>query len=37
VDGIIDPAATRNIISEGLHAANHNPNLEDFKTGVFQV
>lgn len=37
VDGIIDPADTRKIISEGLAAANHNPHLEDFKTGVFQV
>ena len=37
VDGIIDPAETRKIISEGIHAANHNPHLEDFKTGVFQV
>ncbi len=37
VDGIIDPADTRKIISEGIAAANHNPHLEDFKTGVFQV
>jgi acetyl-CoA carboxylase carboxyltransferase component len=37
VDGIIDPAETRSIISEGIRAANHNPNIEDFKTGVFQV
>src|SRR4051812_35352323 len=37
VDGIIDPAETRTIISEGIRAANHNPHLEDFKTGVFQV
>jgi acetyl-CoA carboxylase carboxyltransferase component len=37
VDGIINPADTRNIISEGIKAANQNPHLEDFKTGVFQV
>jgi acetyl-CoA carboxylase carboxyltransferase component len=37
VDGIIDPAATRTIISEGIRAANQNPHIEDFKTGVFQV
>lgn len=37
VDAIIDPAATRNIISEGIAAANHNKNFEDFKMGVFQV
>jgi acetyl-CoA carboxylase carboxyltransferase component len=37
VDGIIDPAETRTIISEGIRAANHNPHLNDFKTGVFQV
>lgn len=37
VDGIIDPADTRRIISEGISAANHNPHLEEFKTGVFQV
>jgi 3-methylcrotonyl-CoA carboxylase beta subunit len=37
VDGIIDPTETRNVISEGIRAANHNPHLEEFKTGVFQV
>jgi acetyl-CoA carboxylase carboxyltransferase component len=37
VDGIIDPADTREIISESLTAANHNPEMESFKTGVFQV
>lgn len=37
VDGIIDPAQTRNIISEGLSAAAHNPKIDEFKTGVFQV
>lgn len=37
VDDIIDPAATRQVISEGINAANHNPDISDFKTGVFQV
>ena len=37
VDAIIDPKETRNIISENLSAANHNPHIEEFKTGVFQV
>jgi acetyl-CoA carboxylase carboxyltransferase component len=37
VDAIIDPAATRSMISEGIAAANHNKNFEDFKMGVFQV
>lgn len=37
VDGIIDPVQTRKIISEGLTAAAHNPIIEEFKTGVFQV
>ena len=37
VDHIIDPAETRNVISEAINAANHNPQLEDFKMGVFQV
>ena len=37
VDGIIDPADTRKLIAEGIAAANHNPDLELFKTGVFQV
>ena len=37
VDDIIDPAATRQLISEGIAAANHNPHTEEFKTGVFQV
>jgi 3-methylcrotonyl-CoA carboxylase beta subunit len=37
VDGIIDPADTRMLISEGISAANHNKNIEEFKTGVFQV
>ncbi|MEO8823246.1 MAG: carboxyl transferase domain-containing protein [Ginsengibacter sp.] len=37
VDAIIDPKDTRKIISENLSAANHNPKIEEFKTGVFQV
>ncbi len=37
VDEIIDPIDTRKLISEGLNAANHNPEIETFRTGVFQV
>lgn len=37
VDAIIDPKETRQIISENLSAANQNPEIEVFKTGVFQV
>ena len=37
VDGIINPADTRKLISEGIAAANHNPEIPEFKTGVFQV
>ena len=37
VDAIIDPADTRRVIAEGLHAAAHNRELPDFKTGVIQV
>jgi acetyl-CoA carboxylase carboxyltransferase component len=37
VDEIIDPVMTRRLISEGLHAANNNPHIQEFKTGVFQV
>ncbi|MDP4215461.1 MAG: carboxyl transferase domain-containing protein [Bacteroidota bacterium] len=37
VDGIIDPADTRKVIAEWLHAANHNPDIPEFKTGVIQV
>ena len=37
VDAIIDPLDTRKLISEAIHAANHNPVMESFKTGVFQV
>jgi len=37
VDGLIDPLETRNVISEGITAANNNPEIADLKTGVFQV
>jgi 3-methylcrotonyl-CoA carboxylase beta subunit len=37
VDAIIDPADTRRLIAEGLHAAAHNRELPEFSTGVFQV
>ncbi|MBX2931371.1 MAG: acyl-CoA carboxylase subunit beta [Chitinophagaceae bacterium] len=37
VDEIIDPLQTRTIISEAIHAANHQPTMAEFKTGVFQV
>lgn len=37
VDAIIDPIDTRRVISEGIAAANHQPKMEEFKLGVFQV
>lgn len=37
VDAIIDPLDTRKVIAEGLAAANHNPEIPPFRTGVFQV
>lgn len=37
VDAIIDPAQTRHLIAEGIHAANHNPHIPRLSTGVFQV
>ena len=37
VDAIIDPVETRQVISEGIHAANQNPEMAELKTGVFQV
>ncbi|MFN3300519.1 MAG: acyl-CoA carboxylase subunit beta [Sediminibacterium sp.] len=37
VDEIIDPLKTRQLIAESIAAANHNPHLEKFNTGVFQV
>lgn len=37
VDAIIDPGQTRMVISEALSAANHNSDIPEFRTGVFQV
>jgi 3-methylcrotonyl-CoA carboxylase beta subunit len=37
VDGLIDPMDTRSIISQALEAANHNPVIPEFKTGVIQT
>jgi acetyl-CoA carboxylase carboxyltransferase component len=37
VDDIIDPADTRKVISEGIAAANNNPEINELKLGVFQV
>ncbi|MCB0715176.1 MAG: acyl-CoA carboxylase subunit beta [Chitinophagaceae bacterium] len=37
VDAIIDPSDTRQVIAEGIAAANHNPEMRELKTGVFQV
>jgi 3-methylcrotonyl-CoA carboxylase beta subunit len=37
VDDIIDPAETRQKISECIKAANNNPKIEEFKMGVVQV
>jgi len=37
VDGIINPIQTRDRISHAIKCANHNPNIEEFKTGVMQV
>jgi acetyl-CoA carboxylase carboxyltransferase component len=37
VDAIIDPLETRRVISEGIAAANHNPDTAELKLGVFQV
>jgi 3-methylcrotonyl-CoA carboxylase beta subunit len=37
VDGIIDPIKTRELISEAIHAANHQPIETSMKLGVFQV
>jgi 3-methylcrotonyl-CoA carboxylase beta subunit len=36
VDNIIDPIETRLVIAEGIAAANQNPDVDDFKMGVFQ-
>jgi acetyl-CoA carboxylase carboxyltransferase component len=37
IDAIIDPLDTRSTIAENIAAANNNPEMEPFKTGVFQV
>jgi 3-methylcrotonyl-CoA carboxylase beta subunit len=37
VDGIVDPLATREIISLGIAMANNNPNIPLFNPGVLQV
>jgi acetyl-CoA carboxylase carboxyltransferase component len=37
IDEIIDPVNTRRVIAEGIRAANHNPVMPEFKTGVIQV
>jgi 3-methylcrotonyl-CoA carboxylase beta subunit len=37
VDGLIDPMDTRSIISQAIEAANHNPVIPEFKTGVIQT
>jgi acetyl-CoA carboxylase carboxyltransferase component len=37
VDGIINPIKTRDRISQSIRYANHNPDIEEFKTGVMQV
>ena len=37
VDAIIDPVETRQVISEGIAAANNNPEMPELRTGVFQV
>jgi len=37
IDAIINPAETRKMISEGIAAADHNPDIAEFKTGVLQV
>jgi len=37
VDGIIDPADTRKIVSYCIECANNNPFIPEFKTGVIQV
>ena len=37
VDDIVDPAATRDIISRGIEMAANNPNIPRFNPGVLQV
>ena len=37
VDGVIDPAETRKIVSMGIEAANHAPITERYNVGVIQT
>ena len=37
VDGVIDPAETRKILSMGIEAANHAPITERYNVGVIQT
>lgn len=37
IDGIIDPADTRKIVSYCLEIANQNPDMPKFNPGVIQV
>ncbi|NDB52720.1 MAG: acyl-CoA carboxylase subunit beta [Chitinophagaceae bacterium] len=37
IDDIIDPVNTREILAQGIAAANENPTIPPFQTGVFQV
>jgi acetyl-CoA carboxylase carboxyltransferase component len=37
IDGLIDPADTREVLTRSLAAAAMNPHLGEFKTGVFQT
>jgi acetyl-CoA carboxylase carboxyltransferase component len=37
VDGIIEPADTRSVISKGIEAANHAPITDRFNVGILQT
>ena len=37
VDGIVDPRATREIISTGIEAASHQPSMAPYNVGVIQT
>ena len=37
IDGIIDPAKTREVVSDCIEFCNNNPERREFKTGVIQV
>jgi acetyl-CoA carboxylase carboxyltransferase component len=37
VDGVINPADSRRVISMGIEAANHNPEIRPYQTGVLQT